>query len=290
MTNSYPPKRPEWSNSKFVNRPKEKLWLDRNECRNHKTISLIEQLSLASVNEHICSKYLDLGFLYNSLYSAYQIKESKVCFTNGADGAIRIFYEFLMTSGNNHNCYLMRPSYGMYEVYSRNYCKNTEFIDYEPFVNGNSNVFNILIKTLESAPSKSSFILANPESPTGLEFDNHQIEKIISVCERKGIYFLLDETYKSFGSRPSPLFIDEIISPFLFQVISFSKSWGLSGFRIGCLNSNESNMRLIKRTRPMYEIGSFQATLMAKCFDNRFLLEKEFSFINRHFWGKIKKI
>ena len=101
MTNSYPPKRPEWSNSKFVNRPKEKLWLDRNECRNHKTISLIEQLSLASVNEHICSKYLDLGFLYNSLYSAYQIKESKVCFTNGADGAIRIFYEFLMNSSKS---------------------------------------------------------------------------------------------------------------------------------------------------------------------------------------------
>ncbi len=265
--------RPNWTIGDYEPRPKNKLWLDRNECRNSNTINLVKKIAYECIDERI-STYIDLNELYTNAEKVLGIEEENIYFTNGADGAIRSFFEFSKFKGKNRQCILMRPSFAMYSVYAHCYCDEVNYVDYERFTNRDSNQISLLLHTLNNCDENSICVIANPESPMGVGYTQSDIKKITSICNDRNISLLIDCTYEDFADFKINLDIKSLLSSNIFIAKSFSKSWGLSGVRLGYLQGSSSEIKKAKLARPMYEVGALQALILRKALDYAFSFEK----------------
>jgi len=81
-------------------------------------------------------------------------------------------------------------------------------------------------------PETKLVSLTYPHNPTGVTISEEVLREIISIIEKKGIFLLLDETYRDMSFQP-PLPIAATLSPRVISVTSMSKSYGLPGIRMG---------------------------------------------------------
>jgi len=81
--------------------------------------------------------------------------------------------------------------------------------------------------------------LVSPNNPTGAVYSADLLDKIFDLCQRRGIWLILDETYRDFLSgkdaRPHNLFSKENWQETLIQLYSFSKSFCIPGLRLGAI-------------------------------------------------------
>ncbi len=80
--------------------------------------------------------------------------------------------------------------------------------------------------------------LASPGNPTGWMIGRSEAEQILAFCRDRGIALLSDEVYhRIVHDRPVAFSFLEIARPTdpLFVVNSFSKSWAMTGWRMGWL-------------------------------------------------------
>lgn len=80
--------------------------------------------------------------------------------------------------------------------------------------------------------------LTCPHNPTGTVLDQATLRAVIALCEQRGIYLLVDETYRemTFGAA---LPTAATLSPRAISVCSLSKTYGLPGLRLGWLVSRD---------------------------------------------------
>jgi aspartate/methionine/tyrosine aminotransferase len=87
-----------------------------------------------------------------------------------------------------------------------------------------------------------AIVLVTPNNPTGAVYPAHLIEEFAELCRRKGIYLVVDETYRDFlpsgVSRPHGLFGDEAWRDTVIQLYSFSKSYAIPGHRMGAVTAD----------------------------------------------------
>ncbi|GBC69874.1 Aspartate aminotransferase [archaeon HR01] len=90
--------------------------------------------------------------------------------------------------------------------------------------------------SLENAisPATKAIILNYPNNPTGKSLEKRDFEEIVEIAESKGLTIISDEVYYdySFGAQSSIL--DGYDVKYVV-VQSFSKSFGMTGYRIGYL-------------------------------------------------------
>jgi aspartate/methionine/tyrosine aminotransferase len=87
-------------------------------------------------------------------------------------------------------------------------------------------------------PKTRALVLISPNNPTGAIYPPEEIRAAFELCRKKGIAFILDETYRDFmPSAPAPhdLFRDPDWSDTLIHLYSFSKSFSLPGYRVGAI-------------------------------------------------------
>jgi aspartate/methionine/tyrosine aminotransferase len=104
------------------------------------------------------------------------------------------------------------------------------------------NYFNYFEKKLDEfenyAKKSDIVVVVNPSNPTGKFFVPDEVEKILYFCKKYDKYVIFDETYsyfeKNFVSAKDVLNYEK-----LFVVSSFSKTFSLSGFRIGYLAASK---------------------------------------------------
>jgi aspartate/methionine/tyrosine aminotransferase len=80
--------------------------------------------------------------------------------------------------------------------------------------------------------------IASPGNPTGWMIERDQAEELLQFCRARNIAILSDEVYhRIVYDRPAAFSFLEIARPTdpLFVVNSFSKSWAMTGWRIGWL-------------------------------------------------------
>ena len=265
--------RPTWTSNDFEPRPKDKLWLDRNECRNTNIINLVKDIASECIDNRI-STYNDLNDLYIKAEEELGISEQNLYFTNGADGAIRTFFELCSFKGINQQCILMRPSYGMYGVYAHYYCDEVIYVDYEKFTERDCNQITRLLECLTNCAENSICIIANPESPMGIGYTQNNIDDVVSICRDKSISLLVDCTYEDFADLKVKIDINSSSNNNIFVAKSFSKSWGFSGVRLGYLHGSAREIKNSKSARPMYELGTLQSLILKNALNYRCLFEK----------------
>ena len=90
-------------------------------------------------------------------------------------------------------------------------------------------------------PETKLVSLTYPHNPTGVTISEETLRRIIDIIEKKGIYLLLDETYRDMSFQPPPP-IASTLSPKVITVTSMSKSYGLPGIRMGWIICKDAKL------------------------------------------------
>jgi aspartate/methionine/tyrosine aminotransferase len=90
-------------------------------------------------------------------------------------------------------------------------------------------------------PGVKAFALVTPNNPTGAVYPAHLLEEIFDICRTKGIWLIVDETYRDFlppgAERPHGLLGRDGWEDNLIQLYSFSKSFCIPGHRLGSVTA-----------------------------------------------------
>ena len=86
-----------------------------------------------------------------------------------------------------------------------------------------------------------AIVLISPNNPTGAVYPPAVIEAFFALCQRRGIWLILDETYRDFlpagQDRAHGLFARADWAETLIQLYSFSKAYCVPGARIGAVTA-----------------------------------------------------
>ncbi len=82
-----------------------------------------------------------------------------------------------------------------------------------------------------------AFILNSPNNPTGWTATRAELEQILAICRRRGVWLISDEVYSRLvydGTESAPSLLD-IAEPDDRVIVcnSFSKTWVMTGWRLG---------------------------------------------------------
>lgn len=97
---------------------------------------------------------------------------------------------------------------------------------------------------LEAAitPEARAFAVVSPNNPTGAIYPPELLEALYDVCRRRGVWLILDETYRDFlppgAPAPHRLFDRPDWDERFVSLFSFSKSYCIPGYRLGAATTS----------------------------------------------------
>jgi aminotransferase len=101
----------------------------------------------------------------------------------------------------------------------------------------------------ECISSRTRAILyCNPNNPTGTVFSREETLKLVELAERQDLFLIIDEAYKDFVFNKESYFSPAQLSAVRSRVVrvyTFSKAYGMTGWRVGYLHSDAGNIREI---------------------------------------------
>ena len=110
-----------------------------------------------------------------------------------------------------------------------------------------------------SITDKTKLLIVNsPNNPTGQVISPDEMRKIVEVCAERNVYVLTDECYLFFVYPPSEVFTSAVLPEELRKFVcvagSFSKTYAMTGWRIGYTIANE------EWTKAIVKLQSHSAT------------------------------
>ena len=92
-------------------------------------------------------------------------------------------------------------------------------------------------------PNTRALLLNSPNNPTGWMLEDEEQQAILDFCRRRGIWLIADEVYNRivYDRTCAASFADKVTDEDRFIIInSFSKSWAMTGWRLGWLTAPKS--------------------------------------------------
>jgi len=198
--------------------------------------------------------YPEYGEARQELASFFGVQLEQLLFTNGTDEAIQVVINTYVDDGDE--VLLLRPSYAMYRFYSEVAGAAIREIDYRR--EDLAFPFNELVEAI--SPATKAVLIANPNNPTGTGIGLSEIEKILEKAASAAV--LIDEAYFEFcGVTALPLIKQ---APNLFVSRTFSKVYGLAAMRMGCLFSQEENIRFLHKAQSPYSVNTLAVVAAAE--------------------------
>lgn len=111
----------------------------------------------------------------------------------------------------------------------------------------------------DAITAKTKLLIINsPNNPTGRVIPADEMRRIVETCAEREVYVLTDECYLFFAYPPGEVFTSAILPSELRNYVcvggSFSKTYAMTGWRIGYTIANE------EWTRAMVKLQSHSAT------------------------------
>ncbi len=92
-------------------------------------------------------------------------------------------------------------------------------------------------------PSVRAIVLITPNNPTGAVYSPAVIAGFAALCRRRGIWLIMDETYRDFlpdgQDRAHELFTEPSWMESVIQLYSFSKAYCVPGHRLGAVVASQ---------------------------------------------------
>lgn len=105
------------------------------------------------------------------------------------------------------------------------------------------------VEALEKSwtPKTKALLLASPNNPTGLMIEEAQLKKIIEWCRVRKVILIFDELYERlvFGNTQHVSALSQVNeeeSEWVICVNAFSKTFGMTGWRLGWVASHPTNI------------------------------------------------
>jgi aspartate/methionine/tyrosine aminotransferase len=178
---------------------------------------------LPEVLESVCNRY-------RRRYAA-KINPDQVCLTVGASAAFWLAMLTLCHAGDEVivqlPCYFDHPmalsSLGIKAVYT-------------PFIEKERGLPNPAVISRLITPRTRAILLVSPSNPTGVVIPPQLLRELYFLARQHRVALIIDETYSDFiEGMPHDLFTMEEWGTTLLQVMSFGKSYALTGYRAGML-------------------------------------------------------
>ena len=101
-----------------------------------------------------------------------------------------------------------------------------------------------LDELFDSCPGNTGALLINsPNNPTGWMLEDDEQRQIIDFCRQRDIWLIADEVYNRivYDREFAPSFADKVNEDDKYLIVnSFSKSWAMTGWRLGWLTAPKS--------------------------------------------------
>ena len=102
-----------------------------------------------------------------------------------------------------------------------------------------------------------AIVLVSPNNPSGAIYSNQLLQKFFDLCKSNQIRLIIDETYKDFhpnASQPHTLLENNNWDQVLTILYSFSKTYRMTGHRIGALITSKENLIEIEKALDTFTV------------------------------------
>lgn len=186
------------------------------------------------------------------------LRPEQVLLTNGVDEAIHLLAETYLEEGDE--AAIVVPTFSMYEIYALATTARVLAVPAGPDFS-----FPTAALLTAAGPQTKLICIANPNNPTGAAAGRERLLEIVRSVPQAAV--LIDEAYFDFYGESLVDAIGEFEN--LFVARTFSKAYGLAGFRMGALAGAESQMRLVKRVASPYNVNGVALECLPEALADR---------------------
>ena len=243
--------------------------------------------ALSRINGDLLSKYPEREPVEAIAADYLGLQPGQVLLTNGVDEGIHLVCETYLEPGDE--VLIVVPTFSMYEIYALATGAKVLAIPARKD-------FEFPTAAVLAATSKQTKLIAiaNPNNPTGKAVARDRLIDIIENAPHAAI--LIDEAYFEFYGQTVIDFVGKYDN--LFVARTFSKAYGLAGFRLGVLAGSTEQMRLVRRVSSPYNVNGvalaclpealadreYVAGYSAEVRNGRRRLEEEFASVGLPYW------
>jgi histidinol-phosphate aminotransferase len=216
-----------------------------------------------------------------------KIRPDELLLTNGVDEAIHLVCETYLEAGDD--ALIVVPTFSMYEIFAAAPGARIRKI---PAAANFSFPTQTILRSL--SPATRLIALANPNNPTGSAAPLDDIELIARSAPDAAI--LADEAYFEFHGETMLGRWEEL--PNLLVARTFSKAYGLAGFRLGILAGNAAQIAALRKVASPYNVNGIALACLSEALNDqayirqyveqvcrgRDQLESELQKLNIPFW------
>lgn len=178
---------------------------------------------------------LGISELRKALSTKYSCEPKNVIITVGAKQSLYNIFQVLLEPGQQDEVIVFSPYW----------------VSYPPMVElaggvvrlvhtNSSSGHQINLESVKQAitPKTKAILVNSPNNPTGAIQEQEILDGLLDLAEEKGIYLITDEIYKDLVFEKDHTFLS-FGSPNLIIIDGVSKSFSMTGFRIGWVVANE---------------------------------------------------
>jgi histidinol-phosphate aminotransferase len=261
------------------------LRLDFNENTSGCSPTVIAKLR--EIVEDQLARYPERAPVERKVANFFGIAAEELLLTNGVDEAIHLLCETYL--GRGDEVIIPTPTFSMYELYAEQTWATVVSVQ----ANADFEFPTAAVIAAINASTKM-IAIASPNNPTGAVISRGDLIRILEKAPHAAV--LLDEAYYDFYGTTM---IPELARyPNLFIARTFSKAYGLAGFRVGVLMGNAAEMKLVRKVSSPYNVnGVALACLEEAIADKNYIeqyvkqvlegrnrLERELKSLNIPFW------
>lgn len=169
------------------------------------------------------------------------LEEKQVVMSPGSDILISAILSRL--TSNYKRIILFYPNYCSYEIYASYNVLSVHKLNY--LFLSEADIFSSLQDRCREEPG-NLLVLTNPDGFLGREFSINFLEEVLDLALEHNIIVVLDQAYSSFGEVNSKELLDKYTN--LIIVNSFSKSFGVAGFRFATCFSSPQITQVIRKS------------------------------------------
>jgi histidinol-phosphate aminotransferase len=213
---------------------------------------------LRAISSETLNKYPEREPGERAMADYLGIKPAQTLLTNGVDEAIHLLAETYLEADDE--ALIAVPTFSMYEIYAL--ATQARVLTVQA-----GEDFKFPTEALLKAIAKKTKLIciANPNNPTGAAVPRAEIETILKAAPNAAV--LIDEAYFDFYGQT----MFDALGKFnnLFVARTFSKAFGLAGFRMGVVAGSEAQMKLVRRVSSPYNVNGVALECLPEALADR---------------------
>jgi histidinol-phosphate aminotransferase len=210
------------------------------------------------------SLYPDHGHfqMIQAIHKKWGVPTSKLAFGNGSDELIDLLCRIYCEPGQ---AILTIPhAFAAYQVSA--HANRAKVITAKPAD---------IVSTFQKNKDQVRLIfIPNPNNPTGEYLNETFVKNLLDQLKNEEVLVVFDEAYNEFVRAKDYISTMELYSKYSNLVVlrTFSKAYGLAGFRVGAMIAPEETVEVYNRVRKPFNVNEMaQVALVAALQDDDFL-------------------